>query len=736
MSKCGLLFSEDLESDPSSVENEELVSSEEELSDAEQSSHVKKLGHEEESSDADQLSDTKESSDADQLSDTKDSSDVSGAQSREKLQEFSENLVTAAMSQALNDVKIDFSTESDVNGDILKMVMTKCVHEVFQDMPDKARTYSETLSSRSLLPKCMLRKISGTNSPLVPSTPPSSPLACDLERTFLHSNGIHPSFVLNKVRSLPAEDAVDSLTVKGFADSLSFSLKSCINLTSSLASAIATVACSSTLMVADTKETFQKRPKKIASPVKNGEDIISFLSQKVSNASGTYPVTKYSNGLSVSAFAEDLLGLVNSSKYARSGIQRDRTNSFNKLINVRQNFSETLDKPGAKHIVYKDSGYSSSRCVEEFAKELASSVVALATTFCLGLNEDGIKDNDLGKLHKEGDSSREQERGGSQKLESTLESRKNLCDLVEEYVDDIANSTLSLALVEAAEICTSKASSESSFGEDLETVKQSDLKEMNFQMDASEDSSSGKEVRVLGLEIQEYDESEDGKMSACESSQDERDDSGSEVSAGSSASASSVAGEFIEAADTLTQKVLFDGMKEASLLMEKVEIGAVLEDGDVPVVQETLDSFAANFSQLTVCASVEIAKALYHTRMGELLVRPVATGNWGCGVFRGDPELKAVIQWAVASAVECPAMVYHTFGDQRVSQVSHMSFFLFLLHKIEVICSKRSSYTVHLHAVKRFIFAWRSVLTIATPIIHRKLDSTAVYQTNKMWLLT
>lgn len=29
----------------------------------------------------------------------------------------------------------------------------------------------------------------------------------------------------------------------------------------------------------------------------------------------------------------------------------------------------------------------------------------------------------------------------------------------------------------------------------------------------------------------------------------------------------------------------------------------------------------------------------------------VATGNWGCGVFGGDPELKATIQWLAASQV-------------------------------------------------------------------------------------
>lgn len=29
----------------------------------------------------------------------------------------------------------------------------------------------------------------------------------------------------------------------------------------------------------------------------------------------------------------------------------------------------------------------------------------------------------------------------------------------------------------------------------------------------------------------------------------------------------------------------------------------------------------------------------------------IVTGNWGCGAFGGDPELKAMIQWLAASQV-------------------------------------------------------------------------------------
>ena len=29
----------------------------------------------------------------------------------------------------------------------------------------------------------------------------------------------------------------------------------------------------------------------------------------------------------------------------------------------------------------------------------------------------------------------------------------------------------------------------------------------------------------------------------------------------------------------------------------------------------------------------------------------VATGNWGCGVFGGDPEVKIMLQWLAISQV-------------------------------------------------------------------------------------
>ena len=44
---------------------------------------------------------------------------------------------------------------------------------------------------------------------------------------------------------------------------------------------------------------------------------------------------------------------------------------------------------------------------------------------------------------------------------------------------------------------------------------------------------------------------------------------------------------------------------------------------------------------------------------------PFATGNWGSGVFGGDPALKAMIQWIAASRAGRETF-YYSFGDARV----------------------------------------------------------------------
>ena len=43
----------------------------------------------------------------------------------------------------------------------------------------------------------------------------------------------------------------------------------------------------------------------------------------------------------------------------------------------------------------------------------------------------------------------------------------------------------------------------------------------------------------------------------------------------------------------------------------------------------------------------------------------IATGNWGCGAFGGDPRLKLVLQLAAASQAGRP-LAYFTFGDHQL----------------------------------------------------------------------
>ena len=57
-------------------------------------------------------------------------------------------------------------------------------------------------------------------------------------------------------------------------------------------------------------------------------------------------------------------------------------------------------------------------------------------------------------------------------------------------------------------------------------------------------------------------------------------------------------------------------------------------------------------------------------QMRAMLLRPVATGNWGCGAFKGDPQLKSMLQWAATSAAGRPQMIYCTFTNTAVKQVN------------------------------------------------------------------
>ncbi|XP_077225289.1 poly(ADP-ribose) glycohydrolase 1-like isoform X2 [Tasmannia lanceolata] len=58
----------------------------------------------------------------------------------------------------------------------------------------------------------------------------------------------------------------------------------------------------------------------------------------------------------------------------------------------------------------------------------------------------------------------------------------------------------------------------------------------------------------------------------------------------------------------------------------------------------------------------------------------VATGNWGCGAFGGDPELKSIIQWLAASQALRHFILYYTFGEKALQRLGEVSQWI-LSHK-------------------------------------------------------
>ncbi|XP_024004108.1 poly(ADP-ribose) glycohydrolase 1 [Eutrema salsugineum] len=51
----------------------------------------------------------------------------------------------------------------------------------------------------------------------------------------------------------------------------------------------------------------------------------------------------------------------------------------------------------------------------------------------------------------------------------------------------------------------------------------------------------------------------------------------------------------------------------------------------------------------------------------------VATGNWGCGAYGGDPELKYFLQWSAVSQARRPFMSYYTFGFEALHNLNQVT---------------------------------------------------------------
>lgn len=61
----------------------------------------------------------------------------------------------------------------------------------------------------------------------------------------------------------------------------------------------------------------------------------------------------------------------------------------------------------------------------------------------------------------------------------------------------------------------------------------------------------------------------------------------------------------------------------------------------------------------------------------------IVTGNWGCGAFGGDPEIKAILQWLAASQALRPFLVYYAFNMEALKTLEQVTKWI-MLHKWNV----------------------------------------------------
>lgn len=85
----------------------------------------------------------------------------------------------------------------------------------------------------------------------------------------------------------------------------------------------------------------------------------------------------------------------------------------------------------------------------------------------------------------------------------------------------------------------------------------------------------------------------------------------------------------------------------------------------------------------------------------------IATGNWGCGAFGGDPQLKSILQWIAASEAGCKELLYCTMDHPDLGELKHVTE---KLGKLETVGKLVSVLESHSRALRRghrlFDFDW------------------------------
>ncbi|KAG8369345.1 hypothetical protein BUALT_Bualt14G0001700 [Buddleja alternifolia] len=114
-----------------------------------------------------------------------------------------------------------------------------------------------------------------------------------------------------------------------------------------------------------------------------------------------------------------------------------------------------------------------------------------------------------------------------------------------------------------------------------------------------------------------------------------------------------------------TRKIAMDALSRIGKKQYKLEY----------LLRETNKAFCGFIDQTkaqqyqTLFEENNISSKEYSDSDGEI---GVVTGNWGCGSFGGDPEVKTIIQWLAASQALRPFVIYYTFnleGLQKLERV-------------------------------------------------------------------
>ncbi|KAL3583321.1 hypothetical protein D5086_014382 [Populus alba] len=109
------------------------------------------------------------------------------------------------------------------------------------------------------------------------------------------------------------------------------------------------------------------------------------------------------------------------------------------------------------------------------------------------------------------------------------------------------------------------------------------------------------------------------------------------------------------------------------------------KDDDVMVKDFPMDEAPSTSIEVALNGEESVKQVIrYSNKKGSWCEDPeakigIATGNWGCGAFGGDPELKSIIQWLAASQALRPSVSYYTFGLKSLQNLNQLSRWI-LLH--------------------------------------------------------